>query len=46
MSERAKSFIAKVAKGGKITIPHEIRELLGVERGILVEATVKKAEPL
>jgi len=46
LSERAKSFIARVARGGKITIPIEIRELLGIERGNKVEATVKKAESL
>ncbi len=46
MSERAKSFIAKVIKGGKVTIPVEIRELLGIERRDKVEMTVKKVETL
>jgi len=41
-----KGFVARVARGGKITIPIAIRELLGIERGDKVEAMVKKAEPL
>ena len=44
MDDGAKNFVARVAKGGKITIPIAIRNLLEIKRGDTVEVTVKKAE--
>jgi len=35
------TFIAKVVGGGKITIPLEVRGVLGIKDGKRVEATVK-----
>lgn len=37
MVEHKRGFVAKVIKGGKITIPHEIRALLGIEIGDMVD---------
>lgn len=46
MTERKIGFVAQVRKGGKITIPHEIRTLLDIKTGDLVDIPeVKKAEP-
>ena len=39
-------FFAQVTKGGKITIPHEIRKLLGIEVGDMVDIQdIRKEEP-
>jgi len=38
------TFLAKVVGGGKITIPLEVRNALGIEDGKRVEATVKLIE--
>ena len=39
-------FVAKVIKGGKITIPHEIRTLLDIKTGDWVDVLeVKKLKP-
>ncbi len=46
MTERKKGFFAQVTKGGKITIPHEIRKLLGIEVGNMVNIPdIRKEEP-
>lgn len=37
MSSDRTGFFARVGRGGKITIPHEIRTILGIERGDMVE---------
>ncbi len=45
MTERKKGFFAKVRDGGKITIPVEIRKLVGIEVGDTVEVPdIRKAE--
>lgn len=44
MSDKVKSFVARVLIGGKVTIPVEIREILGIEQGNLVDMTVRKVE--
>jgi len=35
-------FVAKVIKFGRVTIPQEIRELLGIREGDMVTMEVKK----
>ena len=46
MTERKRGFPAKVMKGGKITIPHEIRELLDIKTGDMVDIfDIQKAKP-
>ena len=46
MTERKRGFVAQVMKGGKITIPHEIRTLLDIKVGDMVDVPeVKKAKP-
>ncbi|MBU0847706.1 hypothetical protein KKH23_11010 [Patescibacteria group bacterium] len=46
MTERKRGFPAKVMKGGKITIPHEIRKLLEIETGDMVDILdIKKLKP-
>ena len=37
LTERKRGFPARVTKGGKITIPHEIRKLLGIKKGDMVD---------
>jgi len=46
LAEHKRGFPAKVMKGGKITIPHEIRLLLGIEKGDMVDILdIKKLKP-
>jgi len=46
LTERKKGFFAQVTKGGKITIPHEIRKLLGINVGDMVDIPdIRKTEP-
>ena len=42
MEEKEERFLAKITVGGRITIPLEVREKLGLRRGDMVRATVKK----
>ena len=43
MTERKMGFFAQVTKGGKLTIPHEIRKLLDIKPGDMVDVSdVKK----
>jgi len=45
MTERKMGFVAKVMKGGKITIPHEIRKLLDIKTGDMVDVPeIKKVK--
>jgi len=37
-------FIAKVISLGRITIPEEIREILSIQDGDIVEAEIRKIE--
>ena len=37
-------FLAKVVGGGRVTVPYEVREKLGIEPGDLVKITIKKEE--
>lgn len=37
LAERKIGFVATVIKGGKVTIPHEIRKLLDIKTGDLVD---------
>jgi len=37
------SFMAYVRREGKVTIPKEVRDALGIEEGHLIECTVKEA---
>ena len=41
MSKKA-DFVSRVRKEGKITIPKEHRELLNINRGDLIEVSVRK----
>jgi len=46
LTERKRGFVAQVTEKGKITIPHEIRKLLGIEVGDMVDIIeIRKAEP-
>lgn len=46
MTERKIGFVAQVTEKGKITIPHEVRKLLGIEVGDMVDIpNIRKAEP-
>ncbi len=46
LTERKRGFPAKVMRGGKITIPHEIRELLDINTGDMVDIfDIQKAKP-
>ncbi len=46
MTERKRGFLAKVITEGRITIPHEIRTLIGIETGDMVEIPdIRKVEP-
>ncbi len=46
LTEHKRGFVAKVIEGGKITIPHEIRTLIGVDKGDMVEIPdIQKVEP-
>jgi len=46
LAEHKRGFPAKVMKGGKITIPHEIRLLLGIEKGDMVDIIeIQKLKP-
>ena len=46
LTEQKKGFFAQVTEGGKITIPHEIRTLIGVEKGDMVKIPdIRKVEP-
>lgn len=46
MTEDKKPFFAQVTEGGKITIPHEIRTLIGVDKGDMVKIPdIQKVEP-
>ena len=45
MTEHKMGFVAKVIKGGKITIPHEIRNLLDIKIGDIVDVPeIKKVK--
>ena len=45
MTERKRGFVAQVTEKGKITIPHEIRKLLRIEVGDMVDIPdIRKAE--
>jgi len=37
------SFMVYVRREGRVTIPRQVRDALGIEEGHLVECTVKKA---
>ncbi len=37
---KAKTFIAKVISGGRVTIPEKIRELLNIKDGDIVSANM------
>ena len=39
-------FVAQVMKGGKVTIPHEIRNLLDIKTGDMVDVLeIQKLKP-
>ncbi len=42
MGEKEESFLAKITTGGRITIPSEVRERLGLKDGNLVRIMVVK----
>ena len=44
MEEREESFVRKIVCGGRVTVPHEIREKLSLEKGDLVNLTIRKVE--
>lgn len=44
MAEPKRGFVAQVMKGGKITIPVEVRKLLDIETGEMVDVEVRKAK--
>ena len=39
--EKEISFMAYVRREGRITIPKEVRDALGIEEGAMIECTVK-----
>jgi AbrB family looped-hinge helix DNA binding protein len=46
LTEHKIGFVAQVTKGNKITIPHEIRKLLGIKTGDLMNISeIHKVEP-
>jgi len=46
LTERKRGFTAKVTKGGKVTIPHEIRLVQGIKTGDMVDILeIQKAKP-
>jgi len=44
LEEKEERFLARMVLGGRITIPSEIREKLGLKTGNLVRATIKKED--
>jgi len=44
MREEKHKFLARVISRGRITIPDEIRELLNIKEGDLLEVTIKKVK--
>ena len=38
------AFLAKVVSGGRLTIPYEVREKLGIKPGDLVKIRIRKEE--
>ena len=46
LEEKEESFVRKIVCGGRVTVPFEIREKLGLERGDLVNLKIRKVEKL
>lgn len=44
LKEKEESFVKKMVAGGRVTIPYEIREKLGLEKGDLVNLKIRKVE--
>ena len=44
MEEKEESFVRKIVCGGRVTVPYEIREKLGLKRGDLVNLKIRKVE--
>lgn len=44
VEEKEESFVRKLVTGGRVTVPHEIREKLGLKKGDLVNLKIRKAE--
>lgn len=42
--EKETSFMVYLRKEGRITIPREVRDALGIEEGALIECTVKRVK--
>ena len=45
MEDEEETFLAKVVLGGRVTVPSEIREKLGLKPGDRVKIRVSKEEP-
>ena len=44
LEEKEESFVRKLVVGGRVTIPYEIREKLGLKKGDLVNLKIRKVE--
>ncbi len=42
MSKKESTFTVYVRKDGKLTVPHVIRDTLGIEEGDLIECHIRK----
>ena len=41
MEEKEESFVSKLVVGGRVTVPYEVREKLGLEKGDLVNLKIR-----
>jgi len=44
LEEKEESFVSKLVVGGRVTVPYEVREKLGLEKGDLVNLKIRKVE--
>jgi len=44
VTEKEENFVKKIVSGGRVTVPYEIREKLGLEKGDLVNLKIRKVE--
>lgn len=44
LDEKEEIFVKKLVTGGRVTVPYEIREKLGLEKGDLLRLKISKEE--
>ncbi|GAH20124.1 unnamed protein product [marine sediment metagenome] len=44
VEEKEESFVRRIVVGGRVTVPYEIREKLGLKKGDLVNLKIRKVE--